>query len=219
MIKKLIIFGIGDVAELASFYFSKFTDYKVEAFSIDEEYIKDTSQGNTPIIKEVCTLYSPEDVEFFIALGYAKVNELRKQKFNLLKKMGYRLASFVSPSATFLSENKIGENVFILENNTIQPFVKIGNNVTMWSGNHIGHHTQILDHCFITSQVVISGRVIIEEQCFLGVNSTIRDRLSIGKKSVIGAGSLILSNVMCNSVFRGYETKPSSISSSRLSKM
>lgn len=219
MTNKLIIFGAEDVAELANFYFSKYTDYQVIGFCLDEEYIKENNIFGHPLkgFNETCLQYSPEDIKFFIGLGYSKVNELRKQKYNLIKNKGYKLASFVSSGANNLSNYPIGENVFILEDNTIQPFVQIGNNVTLWSGNHIGHHSKILDHCFISSHVVVSGRVLIEEQCFLGVNSTIRDHLVIGQKSVIGAGSLILSDVIPNSVFKGNKTKPSNISSSRLS--
>ena len=55
------------------------------------------------------------------------------------------------------ARHEIGENCFIFEDNTIQPFVKIGDDVVLWSGNHIGHHAEIGDHCFISSHVVISG--------------------------------------------------------------
>ena len=221
MQKQLIIFGTGDVAELANFYFSKYSDYKVIAFCLDEEFITETMKFGIPIIsvKEACKLYPPKDADFFIALGYSKVNEVRKKKYEHFKKMGYKLASFISPDSNLLHDNKIGENVFLLEDNTIQPFVTIGNNVTLWSGNHIGHHSHISDHCFISSQVVISGRVEVGEQCFIGVNSSIRDHLLIGSKSIIGAGSLILSDVMPNSVYRGNETKPSAISSARLGRI
>ena len=67
--------------------------------------------------------------------------------------------------------------------------------------------------------VVISGRVTVDEQCFFGVNSTIRDNITIGKKSMIGAGSLILSNVDENSVFKGIETQPRKLKSNKLKKI
>ena len=110
--------------------------------------------------------------------------------------------------------NKIGENCFILEDNTIQPYVEIGNNVTLWSGNHIGHHSIIRDHCFITSHVVVSGGVEIGENTFIGVNATLRDHIKIGKSNVIGAGALILSKD--NKVFMAKATKPSRVPSNRL---
>ncbi|WP_245213936.1 hypothetical protein [Rhodoferax sp. AJA081-3] len=64
--------------------------------------------------------------------------------------------------------NEIGENCFILEDNTLQPFTKIGNNVILWSGNHIGHHGEIHDHVTFTSHVVMSGHCSIGPYSFLG---------------------------------------------------
>src|SRR3546814_4330485 len=85
----------------------------------------------------------------FVALGYSRINGLRMEKYHTVKEMGFRMASYVSPRATVFPNVELGDNVFLLEDNTVQPFVTIGSNVTLWSGNHIGHHSRIDDHCFI----------------------------------------------------------------------
>ncbi|WP_205800450.1 acetyltransferase [Methylomonas sp. Kb3] len=138
------------------------------------------------------------------------------KKYSSAKAKGYQLASYVSSRATILNEGRIGDNCFIFEDNTIQPYVTIGNNVTLWSGNHIGHHSTIKDHCFIASHVVISGGVEIGEQCFVGVNATIRDHIKIGEKCVIGAGALLLVNAEPEGVYMGMATDRSKIPSTRL---
>ena len=97
----------------------------------------------------------------FVAMSYAKMNAVRAEKYASMKAAGYRLVSYVSSRCSYLSQTPPGDNCFILEDNTIQPFVTIGNNVTLWSGNHIGHDATIEDHCFITSHVVVSGNVRI----------------------------------------------------------
>ena len=127
--------------------------------------------------EDVAKNYPPDSYDFFVALSYSKLNAVRKEKFLAAKEMGYKLVSFISSRATVLNEGRIGENCFIFEDNTIQPFVTIGNNVTLWSGNHIGHHSVIHDHTFVASHVVISGGVEIGEQCFVGVNATLRDHI------------------------------------------
>jgi UDP-3-O-[3-hydroxymyristoyl] glucosamine N-acyltransferase len=81
-----------------------------------------------------------------------------------------------------------GENCFILEDNTVQPFVTIGNNVTLWSGNHIGHDSCIEDDCFITRMSLVSGHVRVGAGSFLGVNATLRNSISIAPESLIAAG-------------------------------
>jgi sugar O-acyltransferase (sialic acid O-acetyltransferase NeuD family) len=221
MTRPLVIFGSGDIAELAHCYFSTDSDYGVAAFTVDADYLKVREFCGLPVVPfaEVAGLYPPATHEMFVALSYTKLNQLRKDKYLAAKALGYRIASYVSSRATILNDGRIGENCFILEDNTIQPFVTIGNNVTLWSGNHIGHHSTIRDHVFIASHVVISGGVEIGEACFVGVNATFRDHVHIGEKCVIGAGTLILADVEREGVYLGDATERSKVPSWRLRRI
>ncbi|MGF6708182.1 acetyltransferase [Pseudomonas frederiksbergensis] len=218
MKKPLVIFGTGDIAQLAHFYFSTDSEYEVLAFTVDAAYRTEITFCDLPVIdfEEVSKHYSPQQCELFVALSYSKLNAVRKEKYLAAKAKGYRLASYISSHATVLNEGRIGENCFIFEDNTVQPFVGIGNNVTLWSGNHIGHHSTIKDHCFIASHVVISGGVEIGEQCFIGVNATLRDHITIGERCVIGAGTLLLADAEPEGVYIGSATERSKVSSTRL---
>ncbi|MEY3760978.1 MAG: hypothetical protein RIR39_2469 [Pseudomonadota bacterium] len=218
MKKSLIIFGITEQAQLAHFFFSMDSNYKVVAFTVDAAYMTDKEFCGLPVVpfEKIVTYYSTDTFEFFVALGYSNLNQVRKEKYLAAKSMGYRIASYISSRVTMLNDGRIGENCFILEDNTIQPFVTIGNNVTLWSGNHIGHHSTIKDHCFIASHVVISGGVEIGEQCFIGVNATLRDHIRIGEKCVIGAGALILTDAEPEGVYIGQATARAKVPSSRL---
>ena len=218
MKQPLVIFGTGDIAQLAHFYFSTDSEYEVLAFTVDAAYRTKTTFCSLPVFsfEEISTQYTPEQCELFVALSYSKLNEVRKEKYLAAKALGYRIASFVSSRATVLNQGRIGENCFIFEDNTIQPFVTIGNNVTLWSGNHIGHHSTIKDHCFIASHVVVSGGVEIGEQCFVGVNATLRDHIKIGEKCVIGAGALLLADAEPEGVYIGTATERAKVPSTRL---
>jgi sugar O-acyltransferase (sialic acid O-acetyltransferase NeuD family) len=219
--KPLIIFGTGDIAQLAHYYFSTDSDYQVIAFTVDAAYIIKREFCGLPVVpfEEVVDCHSPETHELFVALSYSKVNAVRKEKYLAAKALGYRLASYISSRSTILNEGKIGDNCFIFEDNTIQPFVSIGNNVTLWSGNHIGHHSTIGDHCFISSHVVVSGGVKIDEACFIGVNATLRDHIKVGERCVLGAGTLILADAEAEGVYIGEATERSRVPSSRLKKI
>ena len=218
MKKPLVIFGGGEIAQLAYFYFSTDSEYEVVAFTVDAAYRTETTLCDLPVIdfEEIFKNDAPEQCEIFVALSYSKLNAVRKQKYLAVKALGYRIASFISSQATVLNEGRIGENCFIFEDNTIQPFVTIGNNVTLWSGNHIGHHSTIKDHCFIASHVVVSGGVEIGEQCFIGVNATLRDHIKIGERCVIGAGALLLADAEPEGVYIGAATERSKVPSTRL---
>ncbi|MCX7111131.1 MAG: acetyltransferase [Proteobacteria bacterium] len=216
--KPLVIFGTGGIAHLAHYYFSTDSDYQVVAFTVDADYIKVDALFGLPVVpfEGITNRYPVDEYDIFIALSYAKLNELRKAKYFAAKALGYRLASYVSSRATILNQGMIGDNCFVLEDNTIQPFAVIGNNVTLWSGNHIGHHSIIRDHCFIASHVVVSGGVEIDEACFIGVNATLRDHIRVGERCVIGAGTLLLSDAEAQGVYIGQATERSRVPSSRL---
>ena len=219
--KKLVIFGIGDIAQLAHFYFSHDSDYQVVAFTVDAKYITEPEYCGLPVVAfdKVVDYYSPQHHDFFAALSYSKLNQIRKEKYLAAKAMGYTLASYISSKATISPGISMGDNCFIFEDNTIQPFVTIGDNVTLWSGNHIGHHSRINDHCFIASHVVVSGGVFIGEQCFIGVNATLRDHITIGDRCVIGAGALILNDADPEGLYVGSVSKRARIPSTRLRKI
>ena len=219
--KELIIFGAGDIAQLAFHYFSNDSVYKITAFTVDSEYIKENEFCGLPVVpfEGVANHYPPGKYDFFVALSYSRLNQIRKEKYLAAKALGYRLASYISSHATVLNDFIIGENCFILEDNTIQPFVTIGNNVTLWSGNHIGHHSTIQDHCFLASHIVVSGGVEIGESCFIGVNATLRDHIKIGEKCVIGAGALIMADTDPKGVFISDATVRASVPSTRLKRI
>ncbi len=205
---KVIIFGTSDNAELAKYYFDNDSDLEVIAFVVDGKYKQEDTFCNLPVVtfEKVKEQFSPSDYLMFITIGYTDMNSAREEKYNQAKKLGYQLANYISSKATVLTDD-IGDNNFILEDNTIQPFVKIGNNNVIWSGNHIGHHGTIGNHCFITSQVTISGRVEVSDNCFLGVNSTFRDHIKIAYKTLVGAHAWISKDTQEYDVFVPQSTK------------
>jgi sugar O-acyltransferase (sialic acid O-acetyltransferase NeuD family) len=193
---KVIIFGIEDTAELAHFYLEHDSEHEVVAFSVNKDYIDKPEYKGLPItpFETIEQLFSIHDYKFFVPMTAKNMNRDRENVYNQVKSKGYELISYISSKATIYPEAEIGDNCFILEDNTIQPFTKIGNNVVLWSGNHIGHHGEIKDHVFFTSQVVLSGHCIVEPYCFLGVNSTIRDFTQLAKGTLVGMGACITKN-------------------------
>jgi len=219
--KRLLIFGTGAIGEVAHYYFSHDSDYTIAGFTADREYIKEASFCGLPVVPldEAIRSFPPNDTDMFVAMSYAKLNNVRKSKCDVATIMGYRLATYISSRAFVARGFTPGANCFILEDNTIQPFARIGKNVTLWSGNHIGHHSMIGDHCFIASHVVVSGGVVIGESSFIGVNAAIRDHVTIGPRCVIGAGALILANADAEGVYLGQATERSKVPSSRLRRI
>jgi len=200
---KLVIFGAGDIARLAHHYFTHDSPHEVAAFVVDRAFRQGDEFQGLPLIdaEDATERFSPRDYEVFVAMSYAKMNAVRAEKYASMKAAGYRLVSYVSSRCSYLSQTPPGDNCFILEDNTIQPFVTIGNNVTLWSGNHIGHDATIEDHCFITSHVVVSGHVRIGTRTFIGVNATLRNSITIAPETLIGAGAIIMKDTKAKEVY------------------
>ena len=195
--KKLIIGGDSAFAEVAYEMFTVESDYEVVAFAVEREFLKRDSLFDLPVVahEDLPSLYAPADHSFYAATVYTLGNKLRARLYATLKEMGYAPASFISPRAMVWRNVKLGEHVFIFENNVVQPFAEIGDNVVLWSGNHIGHHSRIGSHCFISSHVVISGFCTVGEYTFMGVNATMGNNVNVGKKCTVGAAALILADV------------------------
>ena len=194
---KLIIFGTGEIGCLAHYYFTHDSEYKVVAFTADEEYVITNQFNGLPFIpiNQLSDKYPPDEYVAHVALSFMKLNQTRAEKYYMLKDMGYKLVSYVCSKSAHWPDLTIGDNCFILENQTIQPTVKIGNNVMIWSGNHLGHRGEIGDHTYISSHVCIAGYVKIGTHCFIAINSTIRDFVKIGNSVFIAMDASVIKDV------------------------
>ncbi len=215
----IIIFGLRDIASLAHFYLTHDSGHEVVAFCVDADYLPEPAMfEGKPVVafEEVMDIYPPDDFMFFAPMSERNMNQLRAETYRRIKDLGYRFISYVSSRATVFPEARIGENCFILEDNTIQPFTPIGDNVVMWSGNHIGHHGQVGDHVFFTSHVVLSGHCVVEPYCFFGVNSTIRNAVKVAEGSLIAMSASVVKDTEPWGVYKGVPAKKARVSSKDL---
>ncbi len=203
--KRLVIFGSAEIACLAKFYFDNDSAYKVVAFTVDDEFVDCKNVCGLPLVpfSQIVSRFPPAENNMHVALSYTRLNQLRQEKYEQAKASGYALVSYVCSKSVMWSDLSIGDNCFILENQTIQPTVKVGNNVMLWSGNHIGHGSVIDDHVYISSHVVVSGHCKIGKRCFLGVNATIRDFTIVGSDCFVAMDASVTSDLTEGSVVLG----------------
>ncbi len=210
MSRQLVIVGTGLFAEVALAYFEEFTDYKVAAFACHARFMQGNTIHDRPLhaVEAMPEAFPPSEYDVFVAIGYGRMNRMRQRVYEEVKTLGYRCATFVHPTVKIWSSTTLGDNVFIFEDNTIQPFTRIGNDTILWSGNHLGHHSSVGNHCFIASHVVISGSCTVGNNVFIGVNATFHDSLTIADDCLIGAGAVISKSTKAKEVFVPASTKP-----------
>lgn len=216
--KPLVIVGSGETALIAFEYFQYDSEYEVVAFSVNERYLDRERINGLPVVpfETLEQHYPPETCSVYIGVSSGRLNRNRTALFREAKAKGYACASYISSRAFVWRNVQIGENCFIFEDNTLQPFVTIGDNVILWSGNHIGHRSRIEDNCFISSHCVVSGFCTIGENSFLGVNCTIEDNTKIAKDNFIGAGALIQKDTEENGLYQTMQTGRSRVGARRL---
>lgn len=192
--KKLVIVGDSAFAEIAFEYFKHDSDYEPVGFAVEKDFLSKTQLFGLPIfpLENLEENFPSSDCELFIAVTYNDMNMVRERIFGELKSRGYKFASYISSRAFVWHNVKVGENCFIFEDNTVQPFVEIEDNCILWSGNHIGHHSIVRKNCFISSHVCISGFCQIGENTFIGVNATVANNIKVGDFNWIGPDVTIM---------------------------
>ncbi len=194
MLRDVVIFGVKDFAELAHYHLTHDSDFNVVAFTVHKVYMPEKNLFcGLPVVpfEELESYYPPSSAAFFVPMAPTKMNQLREKVYAEGKQRGYSFISYISSRCTNFATT-IGENCFVLEDNTIQPFVRIGDNVILWSGNHIGHHSTIGNHVMFTSHVVLSGHCQVGDYSLFGVNATIRDGLTIGQGTFVAMGTSVI---------------------------
>jgi len=127
----------------------------------------------------------------FVSIGSSELSNLREEKYNFLKKVGFRVPSIISPNAYVSDHSKIGTGTIIMHFAQVNADSEVGVNCIINSGSLIEHDSFIGDHSHVSTNAVINGNVEVGRGCFIGSNSTIKHGITIKEKSFIKASSLI----------------------------
>ncbi len=200
---KIIIFGIGRGADVATRYFLSDSPHSIIAYTVDDAYADRKEFMGRPVIpfSRVEKEAPPAECRMFVPLGFQSMNILRAEKYAAAKAKGYVLESYVSSRIMAWEGPTFGENCFVLDGNVFDFDVTVGNDVVLWSANHIGDLCVIEDHAWISSHAVLSGEVTVGSYSFLGVNATVSTHVHIGPRSYIGANTLIVKDTPADSVY------------------
>jgi sugar O-acyltransferase (sialic acid O-acetyltransferase NeuD family) len=207
---KVIVFGIGRGASVATRYFRADSPHEIVAYTVDDAYADVREFMGRPVIpfSRVEWEAPPEECRMFVPLGFQRMNALRAEKYAAAKAKGYVLESYVSSKIVAWERPRFGDNCFILEGNVFDFDVTVGDDVVLWSANHIGDLCVIEDHAWISSHAVLSGQVTVGANAFLAVNATVSNHVRIGPRSYIGANTLIVKDTPADSVYVTKGTDP-----------
>lgn len=191
--KKLVIIGNGCFAKLINFFINTYSEYSVEAFSVDENYITEKKFCGRPVVafEEISYKYNVDEFSVLVAIGYSNMNSVRQKKFLECEKLGYNMPSFIHPTAIIAPNSKIGKGNIIMERAIVQPFVEIGNSNILMSNAIITHDTVVNNFNTISASCTVAGFVNIGNNCFIGANSTVHNNINISDYTLVGASSYL----------------------------
>lgn len=214
---ELVIFGTQNFAEVAHYYFTHDSSYRVAAFTVDGTYLKEPSHRGLPVVafEDLPRAFPPDRFQVFVAVGIAEVNQLRARKVAAAEAAGYRLASFVSSRAVVHPDLQVRGNTMIMEGSVLQPFVEVGKNCILWSTSRLGFHTRLADDCWVVC-AIFGESVRVGAGTFVGLNATVAPGLTIGRQSIIGAGALVMNDTPDYAVLKGAASQVSKVPSTRL---
>lgn len=187
--KNIVIFGANDFGRLLKFYMEEDSDErKVVAFTMNEKFIKDREYLGLPVVpfEQINKAYPPEENEILIAIGYSKMNEIRREIFDDCKEKGYTVASFVHSTCTIHSDS-FGEGNILLEKCMIYPFVTIGKGNLLWDHVVISHDCSVGDFNTFSGNADLCGYVKIGNNCFLGKHCVVQERSVLADYTLVGA--------------------------------
>jgi UDP-3-O-[3-hydroxymyristoyl] glucosamine N-acyltransferase len=199
MKRKLIIFGNNGFAEMVAHYFEEQADREVVAFTAHERFISTAELGSRALLpfERIADEFSPADHELFVALEHGRQNVGRAEVAAEARDKGYRLASFVSPTANVSSRAQLGEHCLILENSVIQYGAEIGANNFIFANSFFGQscrvgannyfgsaffadrHARIGSYSVFGSQVRVAESVVVHDWAHIQAFETLQESLHL----------------------------------------
>lgn len=192
---KCLIFGQNYFSEMMREYVERYTNIEVVAYIVNKKYRQEDILGDVPVIpyEEFEEVWKPNEVSILVTAGYRGMNGLRQKISDEVREKGYKLQTFIHPSANIYAD-KVGDGNIILENATLGMHSQIGDGNIVWNGANISHHVEIRDYNFFAPSSVVGGNTYIGNNCFLGLNATVRGGLKVDDYTLVGASAYLNQN-------------------------
>lgn len=193
--RNLVIFGATDFGRMIKYFVDQDDPRQAVAFTVDRAYMQSEEFCGLPVVpfEELAGRYPPEDFDVLIAIGYKRMNDIRKAIFNAAKQKGYHIASFIH-SSSIVHSTDIGEGNILLEKCLVYPFAKIGSGNLMWDHVQISHDGVVGDFNTFSSYADMCGYVHIGNNCYFGKHCIMKEHVRIADYTLVGAAAFATRN-------------------------
>tara|TARA_B110000259_G_C14028993_1_gene405922 strand:+ start:3793 stop:4857 length:1065 start_codon:yes stop_codon:yes gene_type:complete len=144
--------------------------------------------------------YKLSDFNFFMGIGGAESNKVRKNVFNFWTEKNANFPALISSKAIVSTESKVGDGTVILPGAIIGPNVVIGKNCIINNNSLVSHDAVIGNNVHLTPGSVIAGNCIIGNDTTIGMCATVFYGLKIGDNCLVYNNTPVLKNLDNNKI-------------------
>ncbi len=205
--EKLIVLGAGGHARAVAGVLEKLGNWEVLGFLDSVQGSLGETIGAWSVMgheSSLPTLFEQGVRYAFVALGD---NRERMCKQELVKKIGFEVATLIHPTAVLEGNVHVGAGSLICAGVILGYSVKIGNGCIVNTGSIVDHECNVGSFVHIAPGTLIAGRVRIGNGAFLGIGTRVIDKKEIGDWAIVGAGSVVIHSVPKNAKVYGVPAK------------
>ena len=204
-VQQVIIYGDSNFAEQVYYQLKTDGRYKILAFTVDETKYQKNSFNGLPVIpfQQLIKKYSPNEVEIFPAIGYSKLNTIRKIATTEIEQAGYKLFTYISKNAHVSINAEIGCGCYICEFVSIGSNSKIGKSTIILPHASIAHDVNITSYSFLSHSTTIGGFTSIKNNTFFGLGSIVKNNITVDEFNIIGAATNVIKSTEPYGIYIG----------------
>lgn len=194
--EKIIILGNGGHARSMADVIRSQNRYEIMGYISND---KNNHSVDYPIIgtdDDLLKIYNSGIYNAAIGIGFLGRSPLRKQLYNILKRIGYSLPVICDPSACISPNVIIEEGVFIGKKAIVNINAHVGKMSIINTGAIVEHDCKVGNFSHISVGTVLCGGVVVGEESFVGANATVIQNINIASNSMIGAGQIIKRSIL-----------------------
>lgn len=166
--------------------------------------------GVYPVIGTIENIEQYLDMEFFIAIGDAKIREIVAGR---LESFRASIPVLVHPSAIIGENVSIGQGSVVVGGAVINADASIGQYCIINTGATVDHDCVIGDYAHIAPGAHLCGGVHVGKSTWIGAGTTVVQEVHISQNSMIGAGSVVVHDLKGKGVYMGCPAKNRYVSS------
>lgn len=208
---RLIIIGTGGHAKIIADIIERMNKYEIIGFTAKKYTLKEFY--GYPVLGDdsILSKYFESGIQnLSLGVGGYRDNNIRKEIFNKLKKLGFNFVSAIDPSAVVSKRAILDEGNTIFTNVSLNSGVITGKNVIIATNSSIDHDTIIGNNVLISAGVTIGANVRIEDDALIALGAKVISGVTIGKNTIVAAGATVVSNIKSNITVYGTPAKENS---------